>query len=1250
MGRRRHYGLVPLILIFVIGAASTVYSVSFTAGKPQQSKSTGNDLYTSSWGSTAKHHAVSTMPVRGQSGKTVNQTTNEAGFQSMGCSSTEKTPCGNLAYYGGPVMHSPADYLIFWLPSGYSFDNPSIDPSASNPSDASYEQLLIRYFDDVCTPNAFYPIIHQYSDRIGGIGNCSLGGHWLDNSSYPGGRGSQSNPLTDSDIQNEVNRALATNSWGPNNGNSLFLVYTAYNVYSCSSSASCSFSQFCAYHGYFFSGSGVVVYANMPDVATSCGVGTSPNNDPFADSEINTSSHEQFESFTDPTIGAWYYLDSSHEIGDECNFVFGSNGATLLVGADSYVIQDEWSNDLSGCTLFECGSTNLPTLAADVLGCNGIGPTNIGLRWGASGYGAFFNRYEVQEEAPLSNSPWLTIATITDRSATSYYIDNLSPSVIYQWRIIDYSCCLASATSNTIEVSQPPRSALSYVQLSSTSYQFAWRNDANYTGPVAFNSYALMESVNQNPYTIAANLTSPSATNVTVSPLSSSDDSSFYLTTTDMCGGCVAGGLSRSNSNVVSIGGAPSFVGGLFGEYWNTSFFGASLSGCATYSLPVTPSLPPTKTTTDSQLNFGTTTAWNWHPLGTGNEFSVKWMGGIMISTNGTYSFQLASDDGSWLYLDSSLVINHGGQHAFSDSLGAASVTLLQGLHQIEVDYYETCGPPSGITLSWTPPGTQGSVLVPSNVLVAPPRIDTQGVYSGSCLSSRSCQLLSTNNAPDIIVLIANCEGSCVGITPTVGDSSGLVFAQRLAYCYSGSLFSSCLWEYYAVANRILSNDNISSLPNQSVRWRMITLAVSGADTNSIFDPLLPAEQHCSELNGSPADCTVSLSTSNAAASAPYEFLLVTSALNDAGQCQSPNSQDWSQPLFYDGNQETDYQLARLTQNNYSFTCTANGDPTVIVADGIQGRAPDFAIGANPSKIMATAGTVANSTIALTSLDGFAGWASLSISSIPSGPNCSAPPITLAMESIGFSSLSCTGMVGLYNVTVTALSRGRTHSSTLVFQFMDFSLNATPASLTMPIGSNSTSTISLTSLESYSGNITLTPSVSNATVFAVTGGGGGTRPLEMAPLSCELTVGLSSSNLFLPKNTTSETTLNIAASPCVSPGVYSVIVSASAFGLVHTAHVTVTVVGSNPSKPIGSNASTSTNGGSTAPILQSRSRFPILSVASLVIGIFGLFVLSSVRLNRPSSRERKLATRKDAHRGSTDLARDSVISTLMRHY
>jgi hypothetical protein len=62
---------------------------------------------------------------------------------------------GNLAYHGGPVLHTNKTYAIYWQPAGYSVSS-------------NYQSLINRFFTDVAadsgkTTNVYYSDT-QYTD------------------------------------------------------------------------------------------------------------------------------------------------------------------------------------------------------------------------------------------------------------------------------------------------------------------------------------------------------------------------------------------------------------------------------------------------------------------------------------------------------------------------------------------------------------------------------------------------------------------------------------------------------------------------------------------------------------------------------------------------------------------------------------------------------------------------------------------------------------------------------------------------------------------------------------------------------------------------------------------------------------------------------------------------------------------------------------------------------------------------------
>lgn len=247
---------------------------------------------------------------------------------------TPTTPASNLIYHGGPVQAGTSyDYAIFWEPTG-SYVSPT------------YNKLILQYFGDIGS-SGLYHNNTQYTNSKGKAPTSSqLGGSWVDTSAYPSGT------ISDAQVQQEATKAIQKNGWTANIHNNFF-VFTAKGENICASFG-CSFQVFCAYHGNF----GKTIYDAMPYTGTDlsgCGTPTSPNNDRDADSTINVTSHEQNEAATDPHLNAWYDSSGS-EIGDKCAWNFGSinldhNQANVEWNGHFYIVQQEWDNHISGCTL-----------------------------------------------------------------------------------------------------------------------------------------------------------------------------------------------------------------------------------------------------------------------------------------------------------------------------------------------------------------------------------------------------------------------------------------------------------------------------------------------------------------------------------------------------------------------------------------------------------------------------------------------------------------------------------------------------------------------------------------------------------------------------------------------------------------------------------------------------------------------------------------------------------------------------------
>lgn len=88
----------------------------------------------------------------------------------------------------------------------------------------------------------------------------------------------------------------------------------------------------------------------------------------------------------------------------------------------------------------------------------------------------------------------------------------------------------------------------------------------------------------------------------------------------------------------------------------------------------------------------------------------------IRIPTGGSWTFYLNSDDGSQIWIDGALAVNHNGVHVASEK--SASVTLTAGVHLLVVAYFQSVGT-SSLNVSYSGPGV-AKQLIPDAALFQP--------------------------------------------------------------------------------------------------------------------------------------------------------------------------------------------------------------------------------------------------------------------------------------------------------------------------------------------------------------------------------------------------------------------------------------------------------------------------------------------------------------------------------------------------
>lgn len=213
-------------------------------------------------------------------------------------------------------------------------------------------------------------------------------------------------------------------------------------------------------------------------------------------------------------------------------------------------------------------------------------------------------------------------------------------------------------------------------------------------------------------------------------------------------------------------------------------------------------------------------------------------------------------------------------------------------------------------------------------------------------------------------------------------------------------------------------------------------------------------------------------------------------------------------------------------------------------------QSADFAISASPSSLTATSGSSVSTTIKVDSLNGFTATVNLSASSSPAGPTISISPasVTLSSGSSATSSLTVSTQSstpsGTYAITLNGSNGSLSHSTTIPLTVSsgtstgDFSISASPSSVSLIRGSSTTSKITLNSLSGFSGTIQLSMSTSSGSLRA----------------------SLSTSSIVLTSGGSATSTLTLRTGHRAPIGTYKVTLTGTSGSLSHSVTITVQVI------------------------------------------------------------------------------------------
>jgi hypothetical protein len=198
--------------------------------------------------------------------------------------------------------------------------------------------------------------------------------------------------------------------------------------------------------------------------------------------------------------------------------------------------------------------------------------------------------------------------------------------------------------------------------------------------------------------------------------------------------------------------------------------------------------------------------------------------------------------------------------------------------------------------------------------------------------------------------------------------------------------------------------------------------------------------------------------------------------------------------------------------------------------------ASDFAVSASPKSQTVTAGGSASYDVTVSAVSGTPGNINLTVGGVPNGANASLTPGSV--NNSGSSTLSVTTSAstapGTYTLTITGTSSAGAHSATVTLIVTDFTISASPASLTVTAGSGVTSTITVGGLNGFSGGVALStgslPSGVSASLSptSVTGSGTSTLSISTSASAASGTITITGTSGSLSHSATIQLTVNPA--------------------------------------------------------------------------------------------------------------------------
>lgn len=144
-------------------------------------------------------------------------------------------------------------------------------------------------------------------------------------------------------------------------------------------------------------------------------------------------------------------------------------------------------------------------------------------------------------------------------------------------------------------------------------------------------------------------------------------------------------------------------------------------------------------------VRSGVAPAFSTAPRERESNYALTFEGNIRIPSTGAWTFYSNSDEGSQIWIDGRLVVNHDGVHPVSEASG--SLSLPAGVHRITVTYFQASGA-QALDIRYEGPGVPRQVIPPAALFQPVPGV-RYDYYEGAWNSLPNFDLLTPVKSGD---------------------------------------------------------------------------------------------------------------------------------------------------------------------------------------------------------------------------------------------------------------------------------------------------------------------------------------------------------------------------------------------------------------------------------------------------------------------------------------------------------------------